>query len=96
MADRKPNTQIAMRQLIEQIRTTLPFDLNSEDRCGDSCQGCSSKLLVYLETELDEWEMKLANGVVPGFSDLSRLISQGKKIAKVLKRNGLIAEEESS
>jgi hypothetical protein len=79
-----------MRQLIQQIRDALPFNAADEDLCGDSCQGCSTKLLIYLETELDEWEMKLAQGVVPGFADLSRLASQSKKIAAVLKRNGLM------
>ena len=85
-----------MRQLIEQIRSTLPFDLSEEDRCGDSCKGCSNKLLIYLETELDEWEMKLAEGVVPGFADLSHLIKQGRKIARVLQHNGLMDEDTPS
>jgi hypothetical protein len=84
-----------MRQLIEQIRTRLPFDLSEEERCGDTCQGCSTKLLIYLESELDEWQIKLDQGVVPGFGDLSRLAGQAKKIAAVLERNGLISLEES-
>jgi hypothetical protein len=96
MTVRKPDTQTAMRQLIEQIRITLPFNLSDEERCGDSCQGCSSKLLIYLETELDEWEVKLDQGIVPGFADLSRLAGQAKKIAAVLKRNGLITEVEAA
>jgi hypothetical protein len=93
MTVRKPDTQTAMRQLIDQIRATLPFDLRDEERCGDSCQGCSSKLLIYLESELDGWEAKLAQGVVPGFADLSRLAGQGKKIAAVLQRNGLLTKD---
>jgi hypothetical protein len=88
--NRKPNTQTAMRQLIEQVRTALPFDLSDEERCGDTCQGCSSKLLIYLESELDQWEAKLAQGVTPDFADLSRLASQSKKIAAIVKRNGLM------
>jgi hypothetical protein len=95
VAERKPNTTIAMRQLIEQIRTRLPFDLSEEERCGDTCQGCSTKLLIYLESELDVWQIKLDQGVVPGFGDLSRLAGQAKKIAAVLERNGLISVEES-
>ncbi|MEJ2622422.1 MAG: hypothetical protein P8163_19875 [Candidatus Thiodiazotropha sp.] len=94
MAERKPSTQVAMRKLIEQIREQLPFDLNEEERCGDSCQGCSTKLLIYLESELDEWQIKLDQGVVPGFADLSRLAGQAKKIAAVLQRNGLIPAED--
>jgi hypothetical protein len=84
-----------MGQLIDQARAILPFDLSDEERCGDSCQGCSTKLLIYLESELDEWEIKLAQGVVPGFADLSRLAGQCKKIAAVLKRNGLLSENET-
>ncbi|MEW8626819.1 MAG: hypothetical protein AB2551_13770 [Candidatus Thiodiazotropha sp.] len=96
MAERKPNTQVAMRQLIEQIRTQIPFDLSEEERCGESCQGCSGKLLIYLESELDEWEVKLDQGAVPGFADLSRLAGKAKKIATLLRRNGLMPEEVSA
>ncbi|MCU7846854.1 MAG: hypothetical protein KZQ89_02420 [Candidatus Thiodiazotropha sp. (ex Lucinoma kastoroae)] len=64
---RKPDTQTAMRQLIEQVRREIPFDLTEEAMCGDACLGCSSKRLIYLEAELDEWEIKLANGSVPHF-----------------------------
>ena len=88
----KPNTKVAMRLLIDQVRETLPFDLSAEERCGDSCQGCSDKLLIYLEAELDEWESRLASGVVPDFADLSRLARQSKKIASVLWINGLLKE----
>ncbi|MCG7902821.1 hypothetical protein [Candidatus Thiodiazotropha endoloripes] len=93
MVERKPNTQVAMRQLIDQIRTQIPFDLSEKERCGESCHGCSGKLLIYLESELDEWEAKLDQGVVPGFADLSRLAGKARKIATVLRRNGLMPEE---
>ncbi len=79
-----------MAQLIGQIRRHIPFGLSGESLCGDSCQGCSSKLLIYLETELDAWEMRLADGVVPNFGDLDRLAKQGRKIYRVLQRNGVI------
>ncbi|MCG7964494.1 MAG: hypothetical protein AB2747_22060 [Candidatus Thiodiazotropha taylori] len=95
MVERKPNTQVAMRQLIEQIRTQIPFDLSEEERCGESCEGCSGKLLIYLESELDEWQIKLDQGVVPSFADLSRLAAKAKKIVNVLRRNGLMPEEAS-
>ncbi|MET0067293.1 MAG: hypothetical protein ABW076_13180 [Candidatus Thiodiazotropha sp.] len=93
---RKPDTITAMRQMIETIRAALPFDMSEEERCGDSCEGCSNKLLIYLETELDEWLMKLDQGVVPDFADLSRLAGKSRKIAHVLKRNGLRVTEENS
>jgi hypothetical protein len=87
---RKPDTRTAMRQLIDRVRNELPFGLPEEALCGDACQGCSSKLLIYLETELDEWETKLSDGAIPSFGDLSRLAEKSKKIAQVLHQNGLI------
>jgi hypothetical protein len=87
----KPDTRNAMRQLIEQIREAIPFELAGNEICGDSCQGCSSKLLRYLETELDEWEIRLTNGEIPNFGDLDRLARQAKKIHRVVAQNGLFA-----
>jgi hypothetical protein len=79
-----------MRQLIEQVREAIPFGLCDEQICGDSCEGCSSKLLLYLETELDAWESRLADGVVPSFGDLDRMAKQGRKIYRVLQQNGVL------
>jgi uncharacterized metal-binding protein YceD (DUF177 family) len=79
-----------MRQLIQRIRNEIPFGLPEEALCGDACQGCSSKLLIYLETELDEWESKLAAGTLPNFADLNRLADKGRKVAQVLHQNGLL------
>ncbi len=79
-----------MRRLIAQMRKAIPFGLNGEQICGDSCEGCSSKLLVYLETELDAWERRLADGEAPNFGDLDRLARQGRKIQRILQRNGVI------
>ncbi|MGD9163133.1 MAG: hypothetical protein PVF13_00095 [Chromatiales bacterium] len=87
---RKPDTRTAMRQLIAQVREAIPFSLSDQQICGDSCEGCSSKLLIYLETELDAWESRLADGVVPSFGDLERLAKQGRKIHRVLQRNGVL------
>ncbi|MBT3057857.1 MAG: hypothetical protein DBP03_16630 [gamma proteobacterium symbiont of Ctena orbiculata] len=79
-----------MRQLIDRARREIPFDLPAEALCGDGCQGCSSKLLSYLESELDEWESRLADGSVPDFRDLSRLAEKCRKTARVLQQNGLL------
>jgi hypothetical protein len=86
---KKPDTRTAMSRLISQIRDAAPFDLNPEQICGDGCEGCSSKLLIYLETELDDWETKLTDGAIPTFGDLDRLAKQGRKILRVLQRNGV-------
>jgi hypothetical protein len=45
-----------MQQLIAQVREAIPFDLTDEQICADSCQGCSVKLLAFLEQELETWE----------------------------------------
>ena len=86
---RKPDTRAAMLHLIGQIREAIPFDLTADEICGDSCQGCSSKLLIYLESELDAWEIRLADGAIPNFGDLNRLAKQSRKIYRALEANGL-------
>ncbi|MEJ2591825.1 MAG: hypothetical protein P8178_10555 [Candidatus Thiodiazotropha sp.] len=86
---RKPDTRTAMRHLIGQIREAIPFDLSTDEICGDSCQGCSSKLLIYLESELDAWEIRLGDGVIPNFGDLDRLAKQSRKVYRALEANGL-------
>jgi hypothetical protein len=83
-----------MRQLIAQVREAIPFNLSNGQICGDSCEGCSSKLLLYLESELDAWEIRLDHGVIPTFGDLERLAKQGRKIHRVLQQNGLIDTQE--
>jgi hypothetical protein len=92
---RKPDTRTAMYRLIEQIRRAIPFDLSENERCGEHCQGCSSKLLIYLETELDEWQIRLADGVIPNFGDLDRLARSSRKIHRILQQNGLLAPHAS-
>ena len=86
----KPDTRTAMHRLIAQIREVMPFDAPEPQRCADSCNGCSVKLLAYLETEIDSWEARLAEGEQPSFGDLSRLARTGRKIHTVLLRNGLV------
>jgi len=88
----KPNTTQAMYQLIEQIKTALPFDLPAEEFCNQrsDCKGCSLKLLEYLSMELDNWEYRLENEETPNFRDLSKLAKSAGNIYKVLKKNGLI------
>jgi hypothetical protein len=85
----KPDTATAMVKLIAQIREAMPFDLRSEQICTDSCDGCSMKLLAFLETELDGWERRLQDGERPNFGDLNKLAKTSKKIYRVLQKNGL-------
>lgn len=78
-----------MRHLIQQIRSELPFDLPQSRICNGPCQGCSVKLLDYMENELLNWEMRLAGGEQPGFAELSGLAKSARRIKKALERNGL-------
>lgn len=86
----KPDTRIAMQQLITEIRSVIPFDIPMERMCNGPCTGCSKKLLEYLETELEGWERSLAAGIKPGLGDLNKLGKTARKIQGVLARNQLI------
>lgn len=86
----KPDTTTAMVNLIAQVRAAMPLGLRNEQICGDSCDGCSMKLLIYLETELDAWEQRLEDGERPNFGDLNKLAKTSKKIYRVLEKNGLL------
>jgi hypothetical protein len=85
----KPDTVIAMYNLIAQVRAALPFEMRGDQLCSESCDGCSVKLLAFLEQELDAWERRLHDGDKPNFGDLDKLARTSKKIYKVLKKNGL-------
>jgi len=87
----KPDTPTAMRQLIAQIRASLPFDTPEAQRCSGPCAGCSMKLLNFMQTELDDWEQRLNAGETPGLADLSRLAKMGRKIYVVMVKNGLVS-----
>lgn len=86
----KPDTTTAMHQLINQIKTDIPFDIREAYVCTDNCKGCSMKLLEFLDMEIYDWEQRLQSGEKPDFGELHRLASMGKKIYRVLENNGLI------
>lgn len=86
----KPDTVTAMKTLIAQVREAVPFDTPIEKLCNGPCTGCSKKLLEYLDTELEEWEQRLATGNTPTFGDINKLSKVSHKIFAVLKRNNLI------
>ena len=86
----KPGTPIAMNQLIEQVRENIPFDMPGVYVCKDNCNGCSMKLLEFLDTELVGWEQKLRQGEVPNLGDINRVAKMSIKIHRVLTKNGLI------
>ena len=86
----KPDTRTAMGLLIGQIREAIPFGAREAQVCVGTCDGCSLKLMDYLDTELQGWEHRLAEGERPNLGDLSRLAQTARKIHAVLARNGLV------
>ncbi len=69
----KPDTSSAMRRLIDQVRTEIPFDLPEETICSGDCRGCAKKLLEFLDAELSDWECRLDAGEVPLLGEVQRL-----------------------
>lgn len=86
----KPDTRTAMRELIAQVREAVPFDAPEAQLCTGPCDGCSVKLLAFLESELEDWETRLDGGERPGLKDLSRLAKTSRKVYAVLERNALV------
>ncbi|MBK8188275.1 MAG: hypothetical protein IPK77_14040 [Cellvibrio sp.] len=87
----KPDTRTAMLQLIEQIRSSIPFDELDDSRvCTGKCVGCAKKLLEYLEQEIISWEYSLNQGDHPSLGDVNKLARSAKKIYKVLQANNLL------
>ena len=86
----KPSTTEAMRNLIHEVKTTLPLDLSPVEVCSDECKSCSIKLIEYIAMELENWEERLDDGDIPNFRDLNRLAKSSKKIYRALVKNGLV------
>jgi len=86
----KPDTATAMRNLIGNIRQALPFDRPEASMCSDNCNGCTLKLLEFIDMELIDWERRLNAGEIPNFGDINRLAKTGRKIYKVAEKNGLV------
>ncbi len=86
----RPETHEAMRLLIAEIRSAIPFDTPEATLCGGICRGCSKKLLDYLEGELQQWECRLLNSEQPSLGDLNKLARMSRKVFAVLKANGLV------
>ena len=80
-----------MQQVIAQVRHTLPFDAPKVQVCQGSCNGCSMKLLDYLDDELLGWEQRLDGGERPGLAELSKLMKTSQRVYRVLQKNGLIS-----
>jgi len=86
----KPDTTTAMQDLIQQIRSKIPFDMPEAQACTGICNGCSQKLLEFLDTELISWEFRLNQGETPNLGDIKRLARSSIKIYRVLHKNQLV------
>lgn len=76
-----------MQQLLAQIQTTFPFDVDTDTLCDGECRGCKVKLLEYLADQVDTWQYRLAQGDVPDFGDLHKLGKSARKIHRVFEKN---------
>lgn len=89
----KPETPVAMLDLIRQVRSVFPFAMTKEELCAETCSyGCPQKLLEYIDLEFTEWEQRIKNGEIPNFGDLNRLSNTSKKVYTILKKNMLVAD----
>ena len=86
----KPNPPTAMQNLITQVRGEFPFTVPEAQICAGKCVGCPKKLLELVDTELCDWESRLANGETPLLGDISRLAKLCKNIRRGLVRNNLL------
>lgn len=87
---RKPEPQVAMRQLIDQVRTAIPFDISEAELCAGSCHGCPKKLIEYLDTELADWSDRLDHNETPLLGDVDRLGKTSRKIYNALQKNRVV------
>jgi hypothetical protein len=90
---KKPNTRIAMQNVIDQINQVMPFGLSEAEICAGKCIGCPKKLTEFMSMEVDYWQSQLNNDEPILLGDVSRLARIGQKVYKGLKRNGLIVDE---
>lgn len=88
---RKPDRVSAMRALIDEARSTLPFSLPAAQLCAGPCRGCAKKLLEFLDLELWQWEQRLAEGAAPSFGELAALGKCCRRIRAALVANGLLS-----
>jgi hypothetical protein len=86
----KPDVSAAMRRLIAQVRTAIPFDLSEAQVRTVTCDGCFVKLLDSPDSQLRDREACLDEGERPRLADPPRSASTGRKVHAVLQTNGLV------
>ncbi|WP_440874573.1 hypothetical protein [Thalassotalea sp. PLHSN55] len=90
MKHKKPDRSTALLNIISAVRHDFPFNVPESNICGISCVGCPKKLLELVDTELCDWEVKIADGVIPNFGEISRLAKLCENVRRGLKRNNLV------
>jgi len=88
----KPNTKVAMENLIKEARTRLPFDFPFESYCEGRCEECPFKLMEFLDMDLSDWEYRLKRGDIPNLGDVHRLARDCKEIHDILQKQGFIKD----
>ena len=86
----KPKPALAMQELINYIRQGIPFDTPESSLCIGPCQGCSKKLIKFLDDQVCDWSIKLEQGIAPKLGDINKLAHIAIKVRKVLTINGFI------
>jgi len=89
----KPNTKIAMENLIKEAREKIPFNLSMDGNCEGRCDVCPFKLLEFLDIALCSWESRLKRGEIPNLGDVHSLGRQCKELHAILIEKGFIKIE---
>lgn len=88
---RKPDTKVAMYQLLNVIREHIPFGLKEADMCQGICRGCSKKMMEMLDSEVSQWQADLDNDLAdPTLADLVFMEKLARRTEKILRRNHLM------
>jgi hypothetical protein len=88
--NKKPDRQTAMLHIIKLVRDDFPFYDPESQICGDTCVGCPKKLLELVDSEIEEWEHKIASGETPNFAEIDSFAKLCRNIRRSLKRSGVI------
>ncbi|MCC4861930.1 hypothetical protein [Vibrio splendidus] len=92
LATKKPNLNLAMLSLIEEVKNELPLYESETFICGPkgNCSGCSKKLLEMVDSELMYWEHNISIDQGPNFEELRRFGKLCSSVRRGLERNGLV------